>query len=154
MRHNPELYKSIWIPTRKGVVSVKVWKLSEAIKTFDSRLDLGFNNDSGEWCVFYCVSRMQPHIPIFGLGKEEELPESKELLDRLDRSDAKKYGETILNDMNARNAKNLLHYETKVEDGTWALVDSLDSFYRRMGTHPTKTPYIDPTHKRTARRYV
>lgn len=134
---------SVWIPTTKGAISAKLYRLSERLREYDYRLSLGWNNDQGEWCIFYCVSRMEPYLPVFGLGKEDEIPDDPDLvLQRVEKADALKLGTQILEEMRYKNDAAKEHLRRKADEGAWLVVEALEHYCRRTGQHPSPRVFM------------
>jgi hypothetical protein len=92
----------IWTPP-----SHRFSGLSEARKAaqdYDSNLDFGFNNKTGQWCIYLRRGTMaasaEQEVPILGFN---HIPGRDEVQKRLYQTDALRRGHEILDEINKHN---------------------------------------------------
>ena len=128
--------EKIWLPGQ-GVVDLEPMKVHRAVRAYDERLSFGRNMDNGQWCVFIDMPRgHDPSIlPVLGF---ESMPTPEEALDKVRRSDTKRYGEQILKmieDDQARKEQIAAKAHDELSD---MYAEIMESAYRRMGLAPAR----------------
>lgn len=86
----------LFIPGQ-GTVDSREYRVSSALKEYDSRLMFAQHPETGDYCVFIEMPRPSPPYPVLGFG--DKIPEPSEALDRLRAADTMRNGEAIYRDV-------------------------------------------------------
>lgn len=93
---------NIWVPPSHHYKGVKA--VQKAVREYDSNLDFGLNEKTGQWCVFLRHGTMagsaEHDLPILGFN---EIPHPDDALRRLYQSDALRQGQKIVDDIQRHN---------------------------------------------------
>lgn len=125
---------SIWLPGA-GVVSPEIRTAEQAIKAYDSRLELGRNERNGEWVVLWTNAVDGAPYPVMGLGTQ--LPGYEEIQRILWKGDTIRRGGEVIADVNRRNAARKAEADADAHDRAGEVAEVLEHAFRRMG----KTSY-------------
>src|SRR5690348_6157740 len=93
-------HTKLWIPTARGEIDVRAWRVNLALKEYDERLTLAQNQDTGDWCVYM---KMKPgsemeYFPVFGLGPEMPT-DPQPVMERVYKGDLVRQGEKLLREV-------------------------------------------------------
>lgn len=129
--HTPS---NIWVPPShydKMAVSVRV-----AVREYDPELNFGINEANGQWCIF--MERHGERIPILGF---RGIPHPDDALKRLYKSDTRRHGSKILDEMNAHNEKLKAEADYKANEALGEVAEVAEYAAREdgyVGTTPRK----------------
>jgi len=117
--------------------------VSRAVAEYDDRLGFGINPDNGQWCVFMRQGSSEAarggDLPILGF---QTIPSPDEAIERLHRTDARKRGEEILNEINAHNEKIERKFADAADEAIGETVEYMEWFNRKLGTHPVPRIFV------------
>ena len=125
---------NIWLPGA-GLVPAHIRTAQQAIEAYDSRLELGFDERSGIWCVLWKDAVDGAPYPVLGLGRE--LPGYEEIQRLLWTGDTVRRGGDVIKDVNRRNAERKATADAAAHDRAGEVAEHLEHTFRRMG----KTSY-------------
>lgn len=130
---------AIWLPTSRGVVDSRVWRLNEAAREYDERLSVGRDERIGAWSVFIAVGPMEPPHPVLFLGYEgEELLSPDDLKRRLYEADTARHGTAILDALNKHNEQLKAEGRSRADDATGIAAEAMAWGHRQVSTNPHK----------------
>lgn len=122
----------LMIPMGKHYIEANVLKTRNLLLEYSERLDLVYNNVTGEWAAAYWVDRGKLHIVVkFG----PVLPEAEECLRRVREADTLRNPE-IYDEMRRRNMQKLDEGNKHIEDTSGEIAEAMDYLMRKTGTHP------------------
>ena len=87
---------NVWLPP--SYMYKQAAKVDKAVNEYDADLRFGRNEDTGQWVVI--LVRGEQRIPVLGFN---EIPHPDDALKRLYRSDARRRGNEILDELNKHN---------------------------------------------------
>jgi hypothetical protein len=136
------------------MVNIRVWRLNEAAKEYDSRLMVGRNEQNGYWTVYIAMGPLQPPFPVLALTRDEgDLPEPEGLKRKLYQMDTVRHGSKMLDDMNRHNEQ--LKYDKwgrAADDATEEMADAFAWGHSRMtndiGKKRISIKMNEPAHRR------
>lgn len=135
---------SIYIPSR-GMVDLRVWKLSEAASQYDERLSVGRNEADGNWCVFIRTAKgtfppLDLYPVLFLAGNEEALAQitPEELHRRLWAADTQRHGNDVLRMVNKWNDELEAEQQKKVDEAEYILAEGQEWANRRLNNDISK----------------
>jgi hypothetical protein len=123
----------LWLPDQ-GYVSTDVWRVDQAVKAYDERLSFKFNDETQEWCVFIRMPGSAPAVPVLGFGAS--VPQVDVAMERLVRSDAKRNGEKIYDDMLRSQEKYRAELEYAASQASEEAAEPTEWLLRKHGKSP------------------
>lgn len=123
----------LWLP--ESHTDKQLTTLNRALNSYDERLRFGRNEDTGDWCVFVLMPHGQKPVSIMGFG--HTIPAPDEMMQRVMRADMRRFGDELLEEINAHNEKLRQPARDKAEDAEWQMAEGMESFLHAQG----KTPY-------------
>lgn len=143
---------AIWLPTARGMVDSRVWRLSQAAREYDERLSVGRNEKNGNWTVYIARERGKDPYPVMNLGPHVEmLPTPDELKVKLFNGDTVRHGTKILEDIDRNNDAIQDEYARKADEGIEALAEAQVWAHRRLSNNRNKVIKVFPGEKRADR---
>lgn len=117
--------------------------VAKAVREYDDRLGFGINPDNGQWCVFMRQGTIEGarggDLPILGF---QTIPSPDEALERLFKTDARKRGEEILNELNAHNETIERKFADAADEAIGETAEYLEWFTRQTGNHPKPRVFL------------
>lgn len=126
---------AIWLPGA-GMTSIQERQVAAEVEKYDADLMLGLRKDTGEWCVFLPGNRAsegQP-FPVFTFGTE--LPHPDDVARRLYRSDVRRRGRELLDDLDRIYDQEQKIIADRTSDAAEQVAEAIASDMQRQGTHP------------------
>lgn len=124
---------NIWVPTShrfRGELDAR-----KAASDYDPNLDFGFNENTGQWCVFLKQGTMaaaaEKDLPILGF---DHIPSRDEVQKRLYQVDALRRGREVLDDLNRHNQRIRDEREARGRDADGQLAEALEWGFRMKGS--------------------
>lgn len=107
--------------------------MDRAVNEYDERLSFGWHEQNQDWVVFMKMPHKEsfPNQPILGFGNTVPTPEKA--VQRLREADTLRTGESIINDMNRRNAGLKAAIQSKAGEATEDAAERIDSANRKHG---------------------
>jgi hypothetical protein len=127
------MHTNIWVPP--SYYDRQVASVSTAVREYDPELSFGLNEANGQWCIF--MERNGERIPLLGF---QGIPHPDDALKRLYKSDTRRHGSKILDDMNDHNEKLRQEQLAKVHEAEGELAEVVEFGAREDGLH--KKPRI------------
>lgn len=122
----------------------------------EDKLMLGQHPESREW-VLFLKPRANPFgldapYPVLGLGTE--VPDPGEVRALLHKTDTRRNGSQIMDDIHANNNRIKAELDAKASEGAEILADAQRSFLHRQGKAPfhQSLPKRDPIHRQYSTR--
>lgn len=136
---------NIWVPPSyrdRGLVEAR-----RAVKDYDSELEFGLNEQTGQWCVFIPQGTngvtMERDLPVLGFN---HIPTRDEVQKRLYESDARRRGYEILDAIQRHNDQ--LHAEqAKISDADREVAEKFAWGFKKMGSEKAPTQVYMPGDK-------
>lgn len=125
----------IWLPAGARALPLDVRTAQEAVETYDSRLELGYDERNGNWVVLWKDGPDGAPFPVMGLGRE--LPGYEEIQRRLYMGDTVRRGGKVVEDVTRRNEARKKAAAAEHSDRAGEVAEALEYAFRRMG----KTSY-------------
>lgn len=125
---------NIWTPAG-SVLPPEVRTAQEAIEAYDDRLELGFDEQAGQWVVLWKDGPGGAPYPAMGLGRE--LPGYEAIQRKLYMGDTARRGREIVDEVIKRQEKRIKDGRAEVSEGAGEVAEHLEYTFRRMG----KTSY-------------
>lgn len=123
---------NMWLPPSYLYRGLK--DVQDAVKRYDSNLDFGKNEATGQWCVFLRQGTMagsqENDLPILGFN---DIPHPDDVLKRLYQSDALRRGQEIVDDIQRHNDDMLKARESTYNDVDGNVAEHFEWGYRKMG---------------------
>lgn len=123
---------SIWVPPTyrdRGLAEAR-----RAVKDYDSELDFGLNERTGQYCVFIPKGTnqvtMENDLPILGFN---EIPTREQVQKRLYESDARRRGYEILDSIQKHNDSIQKEHEQRAAAASSELAETAEWAMRMMG---------------------
>lgn len=133
--------QNIWVPS--GSSHRDVGRVRKIVKEYDSNLDFGKNELSGQWCIFLKQGTTQASeevdLPILGFN---DIPHPDDALRRLHESDALRTGNEILNKITRNNADIEARREVAAREASAEAAEGFDWGFRQMGKAPHSKVFI------------
>lgn len=118
-------------------------EVGRAVREYDDRLGFGINPDNGQWCIFMRQGSIEGarggDLPILGFLT---IPSPDEAIARLHKTDARKRGEEILNELNAHNETIDRRFSDAADEAIMETAEAIEWFNRKVGTHPVPRVFI------------
>jgi hypothetical protein len=126
----------IWV-AGQGVVDLESTRVDRAVREYDERLFFGRNMDNGQWCVFIKMPRgHDPEIlPVLGFP---EHPTPEEALDKIRRSDTKRYSTEIFKMITDSQERREREAEKANDENSDIYADIMQEAYRKAGVAPAR----------------
>ncbi|HEY6018882.1 MAG TPA: hypothetical protein VIY48_03035 [Candidatus Paceibacterota bacterium] len=126
---------SIWVPS--SMQDREAAKINAVVRRYDPDLGFGKNEQTGQWCVFMRQGSTQmadnKDLPVLGFN---HIPSEDEVMHRLHKTDARRRGREILDELNKHN-EDIREVKRKgAEDAAGIAAEAWDWFLRKDGTHP------------------
>lgn len=132
---------TFWVPPSyeyREVILVR-----KAVTEYDSNLDFGKNDKTGQWCVFLKQGTMagakEGDLPVLGFN---HIPSPDEVTKKLYESDAVRRGHEILDSINKHNEGIHQGYRDRTEQAEGELATAFEWGMRKEGMTPHKKVYI------------
>lgn len=132
-----ETPNEIWTPS--GKVDLHYLQAKRAVEEYDSNLTLAKHTVTDDWVIFTRLDNGTLY-PVIGLGRE--LPSPDRIKERIYKSDLRRRGEKMLDEMNRRNEQIRRNNRRAAEDATGLMAEALEYGYRKMEKHPVPRIFI------------
>lgn len=134
--------QSLWVPAH-AADQREAWKVHQAVKQYDENLAFGRNEETGQWCIFMRQGTNQAttehDLPILGFN---EIPNPDDAIARLMKSDARRRGNEILDELNAHNEDINAERKRKADEAIGSAAEAFDWGFRAMGRHPNSRIFV------------
>lgn len=133
--------QNIWVPASHEIRGVGA--IRKAVREYDSNLDFGRNETTGQWCIFLkqgaTAASQEVDLPILGF---QDIPHPDDALRRLHQSDALRTGNQILEQINRHNAAIEKQRDIAGEEASAETAEAFDWGFRQMGKAPHSKVFI------------
>lgn len=130
---------SIFIPGQ-GTKSFDELRIDRAVREYDERLFFARNDDTRDWCVFIMMPRPEPPYPVIGFGSE--LPPVDEVMRLVRRSDTKRHGWKIYDEIIKSQEDFKKQFRVKADEATEESAEVVEHFLRQHGKSPVIKEFI------------
>ena len=130
---------SIFIPGQ-GTKSFDELRIDRAVREYDERLFFARNDDTRDWCVFITMPRPEPPYPVIGFGSE--LPPVEEVMRLVRRSDTKRHGWKIYDEIVQSQEDFKKQFRVKADEATEESAEVVEHFLRQHGKSPVIKEFI------------
>ena len=131
---------SIYIPGH-GELSFDEYRIDRAVREYDERLFFARNNDTWDWCVFVRMPGSEPAYPVIGFGRE--LPPLDEVMRLVYRSDTKRHGWQIYDEIVASQEAYKKKFRDKADEATEESAEIVEHFLRKHGKSPVVKVFMN-----------
>lgn len=132
---------TFWLPP--GLEAREANAARRAAKEYDSNLDFGKNDRTGQWCVYLMQGTMagskDGDLPILGFDK---IPAPDDVKKRLYESDAVRQGKELLESINRHNEDIHQGYRDRTEEAEGELATAFEWGMRKEGMTSHKKIFI------------
>lgn len=132
---------SFWVPRSHEIR--EAWAVHKAVRRYDENLAFGRNEQTGQWCVFMRQgtgeAASDKDLPILGF---DDIPTVDAAIDRLQKSDARRRGKDILDELNKHNRDIQEERKRAADDAVGEAARAFEWGYRKMGKHPVPRIYV------------
>lgn len=129
----------IYIPGH-GEMSFDEIRIDRAVREYDERLFFARNADTWDWCVFIKMPRPEPAYPVIGFGRE--LPPVDEVMRLVHRSDTKRHGWAIYDEIVKSQEDYKKTFRDKADDASEESAEVVEHFLRQHGKSPVIKEFI------------
>jgi hypothetical protein len=130
---------NIYIPGQ-GEKSFDELRIDRAVREYDERLFFARNADTRDWCVYIMMPRPEPPYPVIGFGSE--LPPVDEVMRLIHRSDTKRHGWQIYDEIIASQEAFKKQFRDKADEATEESAEVVEHFLRKHGKSPVVKEFI------------
>lgn len=130
----------IYIPGH-GELSFDEYRIDRAVREYDERLFFARNNDTWDWCVFVRMPGNEPAYPVIGFG--QELPPLDEVMRLVHRSDTKRHGWQIYDEIVASQEAYKKKFRDAADDATEESAEVVEHFLRQHGKSPVVKVFMN-----------
>lgn len=123
-----QTHANIWVPP--SFYDRQVAAVSAVVREYDPELNFGKNESNGQWCIF--MEREGKRIPILGF---DGIPHPDDALKRLWKSDARRHGSRILDELNKHNTELRTQHEDAIQDAQGQIAEVAEHGAREDGLH-------------------
>ena len=131
---------SIFIPGQ-GTKSFDELRIDRAVREYDERLFFARNTDTNDWCVFVDMPRPEPPYPVIGFGPV--LPPLDEVMRLVYRSDTKRHGWQIYDEIVKSQEDYKKKFRDKADDATEESAEVVEHFLRQHGKSPVVKVFMN-----------
>lgn len=124
---------SIFIPGQ-GTKSFDELRIDRAVREYDERLFFARNAETNDWCVFVEMPRPEKPYPVIGFGPG--LPPLDEVMRMVYRSDTKRHGWQIYDEIMASQEAYKKQFRDKADDAAEESAEVVEHFLRQHGKSP------------------
>lgn len=129
----------LWLPGH-GVVDKTISACIRAVESYDESLVLGRHELTGDWCVFLKRGPYGDPFPVIGLG--QQLPSPEEITQRLVKSDTKRNGTRLLDEITSQNERRRKELDDRSSEAAGMTAEAFEWGHRRMGSHPSPRIFV------------
>lgn len=133
--------KSLWVPGKSD--QPNAWRVHQAVRMYDENLAFGRNEETGQWCIFMRQGTTQAastnDLPILGFN---DIPHPDDAITRLRKSDARRRGQEILDELNKYNEDINLERKRRADDAIGQTAEAFEYGFRKMGKHPQSRIFV------------
>ena len=119
---------------------VSILRNNRRVKEYDERLRFGYHEAKGDYAVFMMMPHGESARPILGFGKS--IPPEDELMERLIKSDTRRHGEFMRDDINAHNARQKKEEARLAAETAHSAAERVEVWHRQYGSHPSPRVFI------------
>lgn len=130
----------IYIPGH-GEMSLDEIRIDRAVREYDGRLFFARNSDTWDWCVYVKMPRPEPAYPVIGFGAE--LPSLDEVMRRVHRSDTKRHGWQIYDEIVKSQEDYKKKFRDAADDATEESAEVVEHFMRKHGKSPVVKVFMN-----------
>lgn len=132
---------TFWLPS--GYEAREANAARKAAKEYDSNLDFGKNDRTGQWCVYLMQGTIEGarkgDLPVLGFN---HIPSPDEVKKRLYESDAVRHGKELLDSINRHNEDINDTFREATEDAEGQLAEAFEWGMRKEGMTSHKKIFI------------